>query len=120
MTGVQTCALPIYDTPFPRGTAGIPINGLVWMGDAAFMREQIQKKLAEGYSCLKLKIGGIDFATELRLLAEIRAVAGRRSSPCASMPTVPLPRPRPWPSSSSWPASIFTPSSSPFGPGSGS
>ncbi|TGE18606.1 o-succinylbenzoate synthase [Hymenobacter elongatus] len=66
----------LYDTPFSRGAAGIPINGLVWMGDAAFMRDQIQKKLAEGYSCLKLKIGGIDFATELRLLAEIRAVAG--------------------------------------------
>ncbi|PJJ61119.1 o-succinylbenzoate synthase [Hymenobacter chitinivorans] len=65
----------LYDTPFSRGQAGIPINGLVWMGDAAFMREQIQKKLADGYSCLKLKIGGIDFATELRLLAEIRAVA---------------------------------------------
>ncbi|UOQ52438.1 o-succinylbenzoate synthase [Hymenobacter cellulosivorans] len=65
----------LYDTPFSRGQAGISINGLVWMGDAAFMREQIQKKLAEGYSCLKLKIGGIDFATELRLLAEIRAVA---------------------------------------------
>ncbi|MCB2409013.1 o-succinylbenzoate synthase [Hymenobacter lucidus] len=66
----------LYDTLFSRGETSIPINGLVWMGDAAFMREQIQKKLAEGYSCLKLKIGGIDFATELRLLAEIRAVAG--------------------------------------------
>ncbi|TGE23794.1 o-succinylbenzoate synthase [Hymenobacter aquaticus] len=66
----------LFDSPFSRGQAGIAINGLVWMGDAAFMREQIRKKLAEGYSCLKLKIGGIDFATELRLLAEIRAVAG--------------------------------------------
>ncbi|GAA3925114.1 o-succinylbenzoate synthase [Hymenobacter algoricola] len=66
----------IYDNAFSRGEAGVPINGLVWMGDAAFMREQIRKKLAEGYSCLKLKIGGLDFATELQLLAEIRAVAG--------------------------------------------
>ncbi|WP_311136581.1 hypothetical protein [Hymenobacter cellulosilyticus] len=47
----------LYDTAFSQGQAGIPINGLVWMGDAAFMREQIQKKLADGYSCLKLKIG---------------------------------------------------------------
>jgi o-succinylbenzoate synthase len=66
----------LYDTPFSRGEAGVPINGLVWMGDAAFMRQQIEKKLSEGYSCLKLKIGSLDFGTELQLLAEIRAVAG--------------------------------------------
>ncbi|MCB2377422.1 o-succinylbenzoate synthase [Hymenobacter sp. BT635] len=66
----------LFDNAFSRGQAGVAINGLVWMGDAAFMREQIRKKLAEGYTCLKLKIGGIDFATELRLLTEIRAVAG--------------------------------------------
>ncbi|UOR03611.1 o-succinylbenzoate synthase [Hymenobacter aerilatus] len=66
----------LYDTSFSRGEVGLPINGLVWMGDAAFMREQIQKKLAEGYTCLKLKIGSLDFATELQLLREIRTVAG--------------------------------------------
>ncbi|WP_460614607.1 o-succinylbenzoate synthase [Hymenobacter seoulensis] len=66
----------LYDNAFSRGEAGVPINGLVWMGDAAFMRQQIEKKLAEGYSCLKLKIGGLDFASELQLLREIRAVAG--------------------------------------------
>ncbi|HEX8427129.1 o-succinylbenzoate synthase [Hymenobacter sp.] len=66
----------LFDNPFSRGEAGVPINGLVWMGDAAFMREQIRKKLTEGYSCLKLKIGSLDFATELQLLAEIRAEAG--------------------------------------------
>ncbi|QJX45425.1 o-succinylbenzoate synthase [Hymenobacter taeanensis] len=66
----------LYDNAFSRGEAGIPINGLVWMGDAAFMRQQIEKKLAEGYSCLKLKIGSLDFDLELQLLREIRAVAG--------------------------------------------
>jgi O-succinylbenzoate synthase len=65
----------LYDNAFSRGEAALPINGLVWMGDAAFMREQIQQKLAAGYSCLKLKIGSLDFETELALLAEIRAVA---------------------------------------------
>ena len=65
----------LYANAFSRGAAALPINGLVWMGDAAFMREQIQQKLAAGYSCLKLKIGSLDFATELSLLAEIRAVA---------------------------------------------
>jgi O-succinylbenzoate synthase len=66
----------LYLNPFSRGQAALPINGLVWMGDAAFMRQQIEQKLAAGYSCLKLKIGSLDFATELALLAEIRAVAG--------------------------------------------
>jgi len=66
----------LYANAFSTGQAGIPINGLVWMGDAAFMREQIRQKLAAGYSCLKLKIGSLDFDTELQLLAEIRAEAG--------------------------------------------
>ncbi|OGX85838.1 o-succinylbenzoate synthase [Hymenobacter glacialis] len=66
----------LYANAFGQGRAALPINGLVWMGDAPFMREQIRQKLAAGYSCLKLKIGGLDFATELALLTEIRAVAG--------------------------------------------
>ncbi|MBT9393739.1 o-succinylbenzoate synthase [Hymenobacter sp. NST-14] len=66
----------LYDNAFSRGEAGLPINGLVWMGEVDFMRDQIEKKLAAGYDCLKLKIGGLDFATELRILADIRAVAG--------------------------------------------
>lgn len=66
----------LYANDFSAGRAGLPINGLVWMGDAAFMRRQIEEKLAAGYRCLKLKIGALDFATELQLLGEIRAVAG--------------------------------------------
>lgn len=66
----------LYANAFAAGRAGLPINGLVWMGDAAFMRRQISEKLAAGFTCLKLKIGSLDFATELALLAEIRAVAG--------------------------------------------
>jgi len=66
----------LYANAFSSGQAGLPINGLVWMGDAAFMREQIRQKLAAGYACLKVKIGSLDFATELELLTEIRAEAG--------------------------------------------
>ena len=50
----------------------IPINGLVWMGKPSFMREQIQRKLEQGFSCIKVKIGAIDFERELELLAYIR------------------------------------------------
>ena len=66
----------LYANAFSQGQAGLPINGLVWMGDAPFMRAQIRQKLAAGYACLKVKIGSLDFATELALLAEIRAEAG--------------------------------------------
>lgn len=66
----------IYNNVFSRGEAGIPINGLIWMGDKAFMQEQIEKKLKEGYNCLKLKIGGLDFVQELEILQSIREVAG--------------------------------------------
>lgn len=61
-----------FDSAFTRGEKAIPINGLVWMGDEAFMREQIEQKLADGFSCIKMKVGAIDFATELRLLQGIR------------------------------------------------
>jgi L-alanine-DL-glutamate epimerase-like enolase superfamily enzyme len=42
------------------------------MGTSAFMLQQIEEKLAEGYTCLKLKIGAIDFQQELDILASIR------------------------------------------------
>ncbi|MBC7447509.1 MAG: o-succinylbenzoate synthase [Hymenobacteraceae bacterium] len=82
--GLETAALDwangghrqLFDTPFSRGEAALPINGLIWMGDAGVMREQIARKLEEGYACLKLKIGALDFATECAILREIRAVAG--------------------------------------------
>lgn len=61
-----------FDTPFARGEKGIPINGLIWMGSSDFMHEQIQQKLVEGYSCIKMKIGAIDFDKEFALLKEIR------------------------------------------------
>lgn len=57
---------------------GIPINGLVWMGDKALMQQRIDAKLAEGFKVLKLKIGGINFADELDLLRLIRQRYSRR------------------------------------------
>jgi o-succinylbenzoate synthase len=62
-----------FTNKFAQGEKSLPINGLIWMGSAEFMREQIEQKLAQGYSCLKLKIGAIDFDTELSLLKSIRS-----------------------------------------------
>ena len=57
---------------FTKGITGIPINGLVWMGDKAFMQKQIKEKIVAGYHCIKLKIGANDFNTELEIIAAIR------------------------------------------------
>lgn len=65
-------AFELFPSKFTRGDDAIPINGLIWMGSEAFMREQITSKIEEGFSCIKLKIGAIDFQTELDLLKSIR------------------------------------------------
>lgn len=62
----------LFPSRFTDGTAAIPINGLVWMGDKVFMKEQILQKITEGFRCIKLKIGAIDFNAELDLLKYIR------------------------------------------------
>ncbi|MEQ9424854.1 MAG: o-succinylbenzoate synthase [Cyclobacteriaceae bacterium] len=62
----------IFDNAFSRGTASIPINGLIWMGDKQFMLDQIEQKLDAGFGCLKLKIGAINFNQELSVLKSIR------------------------------------------------
>jgi len=68
----QANSFALWDTPFSRGESGIPINGLIWMGDYAQMFRQIEKKMELGFSCIKLKIGAINFEEELSLLRHIR------------------------------------------------
>jgi len=53
------------EAAFTRGTKGISINGLIWMGTPEFMRQQIREKLETGFNCIKIKIGAIDFEEEL-------------------------------------------------------
>ena len=43
----------LFAAEFTRGEAAIPINGLVWMGDKDFMKQQISEKLMEGFTCIK-------------------------------------------------------------------
>ena len=62
----------LFPSDFTKGEKSIEINGLVWMGEEAFMKQQIEEKLATGFRCVKLKIGAIDFDQELQLLRYIR------------------------------------------------
>lgn len=78
--GVETALLDlinggkkvIFNNAFTNGEESILINGLIWMGEKEFMLEQIKRKIGEGYKCLKLKIGSIDFNQECELLEFIR------------------------------------------------
>ena len=62
----------LFPSEFTNGEASILINGLIWMGTKAFMKQQIKSKIEAGFSCIKLKIGAIDFKTEIELLRTIR------------------------------------------------
>ena len=62
----------LFPSEFTRGKQGIPINGLIWMGTPEFMKQQIRAKLDAGFHCIKMKIGALDFETEIELLKSIR------------------------------------------------
>ncbi|WP_205757895.1 o-succinylbenzoate synthase [Lutibacter sp. HS1-25] len=62
----------LFPSKFTNSTDAININGLIWMGSEAFMKQQIEEKIAAGFSTIKMKIGAIDFETELKLLKSIR------------------------------------------------
>jgi len=62
----------LFPSEFTKGQKSMPINGLVWMGDETFMKQQIEQKITDGFSCIKLKIGAIDFDKECDLLRFIR------------------------------------------------
>lgn len=62
----------LFPSRFSNGLDAISINGLIWMGSEAFMKQQIQDKIDAGFSCIKMKIGAIDFQAELDLLKSIR------------------------------------------------
>jgi o-succinylbenzoate synthase len=62
----------LFPSDFTKGKEGIYMNGLIWMGSFDFMQEQLNAKIKEGFRCIKIKIGGIDFEEELKLLSQIR------------------------------------------------
>ena len=61
-----------FDTQFSHHQQMIPINGLIWMGDVEAMMTQLEQKIKLGFSCVKIKVGAIDFESECNFLANIR------------------------------------------------
>ncbi len=78
--GVETALLDLcnggrqrlFDTPFSRGDAGLTTHGLIWMDTLAGVLEQIERKVAQGFIVIKMKVGALPFADELALLNEVR------------------------------------------------
>jgi o-succinylbenzoate synthase len=68
----------IFTNDFIMGEK-IPINGLIWMGEPDFMLKQIDEKIRQGFRCIKLKIGAIDFQTEIEILKYIKESLKDRS-----------------------------------------
>lgn len=68
----QAQSIQLWQTPFSHGKEGIPINGLIWMGNFDEMYQRIEEKMQQGFRCIKLKIGAINIEKELELLAHIR------------------------------------------------
>lgn len=66
--GIKT----IFPSDFVEGKKQIPINGLIWMGDIAYMKAQLAQKIQSGFKCIKIKIGAIDFWQEINLIKKIR------------------------------------------------
>ena len=62
----------LFPSKFTRSEDSISINGLIWMGSKEFMKQQIQEKIESGFHCIKMKIGAIDFETEIQLIKSIR------------------------------------------------
>ncbi|MCQ4034185.1 o-succinylbenzoate synthase [Kaistella montana] len=60
-----------FPSDFTAGKSSIKINGLIWMGDADFMQQQIEEKLKDGFNCIKLKIG-VDWNSEKKIIAQLR------------------------------------------------
>ncbi|HEY9004556.1 MAG TPA: o-succinylbenzoate synthase [Ohtaekwangia sp.] len=61
----------IFDNDFTKGKS-IPINGLIWMGDLDFMLHQLSDKVAQGFTCIKMKVGGLNFDREMDVLEYMR------------------------------------------------
>lgn len=66
------CNRILFPSEFTAGESGIPINGLVWMGTKDEMLLRIKDKIKAGFTTIKLKVGAIDFDSEIELVKYIR------------------------------------------------
>lgn len=63
--------MKIFENDFIHGNP-IAINGLIWMADKQKMVQETREKIEKGFTCIKLKVGNLDFDEECRLIESIR------------------------------------------------
>jgi o-succinylbenzoate synthase len=61
-----------YPNDFVKGLQKIQINGLVWMANPEEMLLEARNKAKSGFTCIKFKIGALDFQAEHQIIAQIR------------------------------------------------
>lgn len=66
------CRHLYFPSEFTKGHGIIEINGLIWMGDFDEMIERIDEKVSQGFHCIKLKIGAIDWRKEVEMIEYVR------------------------------------------------
>ncbi len=83
--GLETALLDLANggkrLPFPgpwtQGEEAITINGLVWMGSLKEMLIRLEEKLSQGFTTIKIKVGGLDrFDQEIELIDTLRLKFG--------------------------------------------
>lgn len=63
-----------FPSEFTEGKKGIKMNGLIWMGNVEFMKEQVDIKASQHFNCIKIKIGALKTEDEIELLKYIRTI----------------------------------------------
>jgi o-succinylbenzoate synthase len=66
----------VFPSGFTLGERTILTNGLIWMGNPEFMRQQIRVKVDAGFNCIKLKIGAFQFSEEIEVIRDFRKLHG--------------------------------------------
>ena len=62
----------LFNSDFSNYIDSIKINGLIWMGDIEQMKAQIATKIDNGFNCIKIKVGVLEFDTELELFKNLK------------------------------------------------
>lgn len=61
-----------FPSGFTQGEKEICINGLIWMGSREEMTQRVAEKIEQGFRCIKIKVGAIDWKSEIGIIEEIR------------------------------------------------
>ena len=62
----------LFPSDFSQGRAGLPLHGLIWMDSHEGILRQVANKVDQSFTCIKMKIGALDFEQECAVLADIR------------------------------------------------